>query len=186
MDQDNKQQNEQNKPAQEEVQENKVEDNATLKHCQEYEEETKKLKDALIREKAENENLRKRFKRELEEAHKFGIANFVKSIIEQFENLFRALENVDRESCKSHKEFNTLFEGVEMSKNNLLKSFQEFDINRIYPLNEQFDHNFHQAISQVTDEHKEPNIIVNVVQAGYTIKDKLLRPAIVIVSKKEG
>jgi molecular chaperone GrpE len=78
-----------------------------------------------------------------------------------------------------------LFEGVEMSKNNMLKNFGDFDIRRINPLNEMFDHDLHQAISQVVDNSKEPGTVVNVVQAGYIIKDRLLRPAIVIVSKKE-
>jgi molecular chaperone GrpE len=174
-----------NNVLQDELQENQSINSADQGRVSEQEEEIKKLRDLLIREKAENENLRKRFRKELEDAHKFAITNFAKAIIEQLEDLFRALDNVDQGSCASHKEFKTLFEGVEMSKNNMLKNFGDFDIRRINPLNEMFDHDLHQAISQVVDNSKEPGTVVNVVQAGYIIKDRLLRPAIVIVSKKE-
>lgn len=174
-----------NNVLQDELQENQSINSADQGRVSEQEEEIKKLRDLLIREKAENENLRKRFRKELEDAHKFAITNFAKAIIEQLEDLFRALDNVDQGLCASHKEFKTLFEGVEMSKNNMLKNFGDFDIRRINPLNEMFDHDLHQAISQVVDNSKEPGTVVNVVQAGYIIKDRLLRPAIVIVSKKE-
>ena len=148
-------------------------------------EEIESLKGLVIREKAENENLRKRFKKELEDAHKFAISKFVKNLTEQVENLFRASDNIDIKSCDENNELKTLFEGVEITKKNLLKVFQDFDIQRIYPLNQSFDHRFHEAISQVVDEEKEPNTIINVVQAGYIINDRLLKPAVVIVTKKE-
>jgi molecular chaperone GrpE len=67
----------------------------------------------------------------------------------------------------------------------LLKVFQDFEIQRIYPLNQSFDHTFHEAISQVVDNEKEPNTIINVIQAGYAIRDRLLKPAVVIVTKNE-
>ena len=177
--------NKDNNVLQDELQKKQEINSADQEQVSEHEEEIKKLRDLLIREKAENENLRKRFRKELEDAHKFAITNFAKAIIEQLEDLFRALDSVDQGACASHKEFKILFEGVEMSKNNMLKNFGDFDIRRIYPLNEMFDHDLHQAISQVADNSKEPGTIINVVQAGYAIKDRLLRPAIVIVSKKE-
>jgi molecular chaperone GrpE len=177
--------NKDNQEPQEEVQKNPDVNSTEQGQTSKYEEEIQNLQDSLIREKAENENLRKRFKKELEDVHKFAITNFAKAIIEQLEDLFRALSNVDQEACAAHQEFKTLFQGVEMSKNNMIKNFEAFDIRRIYPLNEEFDHNLHQAISQVVDESKEPGTILNVVQAGYAIKDRLLRPAIVIVSKKD-
>lgn len=159
-------------------------DSIESKQASEYEEKIKNLKDLFIREKAENENLRKRFKKELEDAHKFAITNFAKALIEQLEDLFRALENIDKEACNSNKELKTLFEGVEMTKKNMLKNFEDFGIHRIYPLNEQFNHEYHQAISQIVDNDKEPNTIVKVVQAGYSIKSRLLRSAVVIISRK--
>ena len=147
--------------------------------------EIENLKEQLIREKAENENIRKRFKKELEDAHKFAISNFVKNLTEQVENLFRASENIDLKACENNNELNTLFEGIEITKKNLLKVFQDYEIQRIYPLDQNFDHQFHEAVSQVVDNKREPNTVVNVIQAGYSIRDRLLKPAIVIVTKKE-
>merc|ERR1712078_520252 len=92
------------------------------------------LKNLIIKEKAENENLRKRFRKEIEETRKFAISNFVKYFTEQIENLFRALDNIDIQSCKSNPELRILFEGVNMTKKNLLKIFINFNIKRIYPL----------------------------------------------------
>jgi len=147
--------------------------------------EIENLKEQLIREKAENENIRKRFKKELEDSHKFAISNFVKNLTEQVENLFRASENIDLKACENNTELKTLFEGIEITKKNLLKVFQDYEIQRIYPLDQNFDHQFHEAVSQVVDNKREPNTVVNVIQAGYSIRDRLLKPAIVIVTKKE-
>ncbi|WP_236870259.1 nucleotide exchange factor GrpE [Candidatus Bandiella numerosa] len=147
--------------------------------------EIENLKEQLIREKAENENIRKRFKKELEDAHKFAISNFVKNLTEQVENLFRASESIDLKACENNNELKTLFEGIEITKKNLLKVFQDYEIQRIYPLDQNFDHKFHEAVSQVVDSKREPNTVVNVIQAGYSIRDRLLKPAIVIVTKKE-
>ncbi len=165
----------------EEKKEKQEKDNSVEENLQE---EIDNLKDLLIREKAENENLRKRFKKELEDTHKFAISKFVKNLTEQVENLFRASDNIDLKSCEENSELKTLFEGVEITKKNLLKVFHDFDVERIYPINQIFNHELHEAISQVEDEDKEPNTIINVVQAGYTINGRLIKPAVVIVTKK--
>jgi len=109
----------------------------------------------------------------------------VKNLTEQVENLFRASENIDLKACENNNELKTLFEGIEITKKNLLKVFQDYEIQRIYPLDQNFDHQFHEAVSQVVDNKREPNTVVNVIQAGYSIRDRLLKPAIVIVTKKE-
>ena len=152
---------------------------------EELNKEIENVKEQIIRQKAENENIRKRFRKELEDAHKFAISNFVKNLTEQVENLFRASENIDLKSCEENSALKTLFEGVEITKKNLLKVFHDFEIQRIYPLNQSFDHKFHEAISQVVDNDKEPNTVINVIQAGYSIRDRLLKPAVVIVTKNE-
>ena len=142
------------------------------------------LNNLIIREKAENENLRKRFRKELEDAHKFAITKFVKDLVEQVENLFRATDNIDINLHKKNNEFKGLYEGVQITKKNLLKVFQNFSIKRIYPLNQIFNHEFHEAISQVTNNEVESNTIINVIQAGYTINSRLIRAATVIVTKQ--
>lgn len=143
------------------------------------------LQDQIIREKAENENIRKRFYKELENTRKFAISNFVKDLTEQVENLFRVSENTNIEVHKSNNELKTLLQGIEITKKNLLKVFQDFQIQRIYPINQIFDHRLHEAISQVVDDTKDPNTVVNVIQAGYSISDRLIKPAIVVVTKSE-
>ena len=167
-----------------EVQEKKEKQEKDNSIEENLQEQIDNLKDLLIREKAENENLRKRFKKELEDTHKFAISKFVKNLTEQVENLFRASDNIDLKSCEENSELKTLFEGVEITKKNLLKVFHDFDVERIYPINQIFNHELHEAISQVEDEDKKPNTIINVVQAGYTINGRLIKPAVVIVTKK--
>ena len=167
--------------------ENEPLDNAESKislQIEELQNEVESLKDSVLREKAENENLRKRTKKEVEEAQKFAISRFVNSLTEQVENLFRALENVDLHSDKHDSQLRNLYEGVEITKTNLLKVFKDYNIERIYPVNQIFDHKVHEAISQVLDSDKEANTIIRVIQAGYIISGRLLRPATVIVTKK--
>ena len=142
-----------------------------------------RIEDSVIREKAENENIRKRFKKELENSNKFIISNFVKSLTEQVEDLFRATDNVDLECCKKNNELKTLYQGVEIIKRNLLKTFKNYNIERLYPLNQLFDPKLHEAISQVTNKEKKHNVILNVVHSGYSISGRIIRPASVIVNK---
>ena len=149
-----------------------------------FQDQIEVLNNLIIREKAENENLRKRFKKELEDAHKFAITNFVKNLVEQVENLFRATDNISTKFYEESHELKTLYEGVQITKKNLLKVFQDFNIKRIYPLNQIFNHQFHEAISQVTNDELESNTIISVIQAGYTINSRLIKAAAVIVSKK--
>jgi len=163
------------------IQQREDELKATIKNLQSQVELSNNL---IIREKAENENLRKRFRKELEDTHKFAITRFVKDLVEQVENLFRATDNIDINLHEKNNEFKGLYEGVQITKKNLLKVFQNFSIKRIYPLNQIFNHEFHEAISQVINNEVESNTIINVIQAGYTINGRLIRAATVIVTKQ--
>lgn len=150
-------------------------------HLTTLKDEIATLKDAFLREKAENENIRKRMTKELEEAHKYGVTNFARDLLEVLENLNRALET---EGIKELQEpLKSMFKGVEMTKENLEKVFEKYGIERIYPLNKPFDHNYHQAIVHTESDDHEVGIVMQVIQSGYTIKDRLLRPALVAVSK---
>ena len=142
------------------------------------------LNEQFIREKAENENIRRRFEKELDNTRKFAISDFVKNLIEEVENLFRALENINLKNCDNNKKLIAFYEGVNIVKKNILKVFGDYKIKRIYPLNCVFNHQFHEAVSQVVDNKKELNTVVTVIQAGYLVNDRLLRPAMVIVTKK--
>ncbi len=147
--------------------------------------EVESLKEKLLLCQADEENLRKRMQKELEETKKYSVADFAKVMLEPLEDLFRTIENLDTKKRSNGEDVSPFVKGIEMIKSNMIKGFEQFGIKRIFPLNEAFDHSMHQAISQIPDSSKDENTVVNVVQAGYMIKDRLLRPAMVIVTKKE-
>lgn len=136
--------------------------------------ENAKLKDQLMRALAEVENIRKRAEREVEDANKYAITSFARELIAVLENLHRA------ESALPEGEQR---EGVTLTRKELEKAFDKHGIKRMDPAGQKFDHHFHQAVAQVEDATAEAGIILQVLQAGYVIKDRLLRPAIVTVSK---
>lgn len=157
-----------------------VEDNSALIK------ENADLKDQLIRAVAEMENLRKRTERDMQDARKYAVTGFARDLVNVLENLQLALLNIPADDRKNDVKLNTLAEGVEMTANELLRVFEAQGIVRIAPQGEKFDHNFHQAVAQVEDTSKEPGTIVQVLQAGYIIHDRLLRPAMVTVAKSGG
>lgn len=154
-----------------------------LAGAQKLEAEVASIKELVLREKAENDNLRKRFAKELEESHKYAITPFARDMIEVAENLQRAIDNVDANEAANNPSIKALYEGIQMTYQSLISAFTKYGITRLYPLNEKFDHNFHQAILQIPTNEQESGICLQVIQAGYTIKDRLLRPAVVAVSK---
>ncbi len=140
-------------------------------------------KDALIRAMAELENTRKRAMKEIEDANKYGTSTIAKDLIPVLENLQLALDNIAPKDLETAA-VKHLFEGVDLTRKELLSVFERRGIRRIEPKpGERFDHNFHQAIAQVEDPKFEPGAVIQVIQAGYVIHDRLLRPAMVTVSK---
>lgn len=140
--------------------------------------------DSIMREKAENQNLRSRHARELDDKGKFAIGEFSKDLVEVMESLYRALQ-FKEEFDISDSKIAGMFDGIDMTLKLLEKSFTKYGVKRVYPLNEQFDHRYHQAISKITVADKGNNEIVDVIQAGYIIHDRLLKPALVIVNVDE-
>jgi molecular chaperone GrpE len=145
--------------------------------------ETAALKDQLLRTMAEAENIRKRAQRDVEEAGKYAVTSFARDLINVLENLHRAEESIPKDQISDNALLNNIFQGVEMTKRELLGIFERHGIKRIDPKGEKFDHNFHQAMVQIPDDSCPPDTVVQVLQAGYVIKDRLLRPALVGVSK---
>lgn len=146
--------------------------------------ENAKLKDQWVRAVAETDNVRKRAKRDHEELSKYAVSGFARDLISVLENLKRATENIPVEAREDNELLKTLGEGVDLTLQELVTIFEKYGIKRLYPLNEKFDHNFHQAVVQVDQDDVEPGTVVQVVQAGYTIHDRLLQPAMVAVSKQ--
>ena len=146
--------------------------------------EAAKYKDQWLRAVADAENIRKRAERDQQETSKYAVSGFARDMVDVLENLMRALDSVPAERKQEHALLATLMEGVDLTKQELLQIFERHGIRRISPLNEKFDHHFHQAVVQIERPDLPSGTVVQVVQAGYVIGDRLLRPAMVAVSKQ--
>ena len=148
-----------------------------------------KLEDAenrILRTLAETENLRKRCEREKEDLSNYVISNFAKETLSILDNLQRALSSIKTDEIKGYDENISKFvEGIELTEKQVITIFNKFKIEKVKSLDVSFDPNIHQAMFEVESEEKEPGTVVEVVQEGYKIGDRLLRPALVGVSKKK-
>ena len=144
-------------------------------------EEISDLTDKLLRNAADAENVRKRCEKQLEEAKIYAIGNFAKDMLSVMDNLSRALEHKPQEMSNEVK---NILMGVEMTKQEMINIFIKYKMNAISPsIGDKFDYNLHSAVAQVaTNDHPEGTIL-SVMQAGYMIDGRLLRPAMVTVSK---
>ena len=141
------------------------------------------LKDQLLRAVADSENIRKRSEREKEQTRKFGIANFAKDLLSIADNLGRALDAAPKNEDIKDDAIKNIVIGIQMTEQELQKAFDNNNIRKIDPIGEKFDYNFHQAMFEVEETDKEPGVVVQVLQPGYAIDDRILRPAMVGVSK---
>ena len=150
------------------------------------EKEIETLKEEKIRLLAEMENLRKRFDREKEDLSNYVISNFAKEILSVLDNLQRAIASVKVKEVKEKSDgLLQLFEGIELTEKQIISTFERFKIEQIKSLGEQFDPNIHQAMFEVEKDDQEAGTVAEVVQEGYKIGDRLLRPALVGVVKKK-
>mgnify|MGYP001274620412 CR=1 FL=1 len=141
------------------------------------------LKDQLLRTVAESENLRRRMEREKADSSKYAVTNFARSILSVADNLNRALDSVTDDARSTNEELDNLVMGIEMTSKELDNIYEKFEIKPIDALGKKFDHNLHQAMFEIDDQERPAGIVVQQVQKGYTIVDRLLRPAMVGVSK---
>jgi len=149
------------------------------------EEKILELEDKLARTFAEMENQRRRFEKEKEEAFEYGGFSFAKEALNLIDNLERSKQILQNdETLKSSDALKKTLEHFDIINKDLLSTFQKNNIKPIDSLNKKLDPNFHQAMMEIEDANKEPGIIVQEIQKGFTIKDRLLRPALVAVSKK--
>jgi molecular chaperone GrpE len=139
-------------------------------------------KDRLLRALAEAENTRRRAQRERDDATKYAISGFAKELLSAADNLRRALDSLP-EAEVGDERTRSLLAGVAATERELLSVFERHDIRRIDPMGERFDHNLHQAIFEVERGDRPPGTIVEVLQPGYLLHDRLLRPAMVGVAK---
>ena len=146
-------------------------------------EEISGLKDQRLRAIAELENFRKRAEKDQSDALKYGISNFAKEIINIRDNIERAQSSISEEA-KNNEAIKSVIEGIDLIAQSVVSTFEKIGIKKIESLNEKFDHNLHQAMMEIEDDDLEPGTIVQELIPGYTLHDRLLRPAMVGVSKK--
>ena len=146
----------------------------------------KELESRLLTSLAENENLRKRFDREKEDLSNYVISNFAKEILTVLDNLQRAMASVNSNEAKDKSDgLSQLIEGIELTEKQIISTFEKFKIEQIKSLGELFDPNLHQAMFEVENDDQEAGTNAEVVQEGYKIGERLLRPALVGVFKKK-
>ena len=147
-------------------------------------EQLTEAKDQLLRTLAESENLRRRLEREKEDLSNYVVSNFAKEMLSVLDNLQRALKTIDENEEKS-PDFANFAEGVELTEKQLISILEKFKIDKINSVGEKFDPNLHQAMFEVEGEKEKEGEISEVIQDGYKIGERLLRPAMVGVFKSK-
>lgn len=158
---------------------------STDQRLQQIEAELGETKDQLLRALAETENVRRRMQRERDDVQKYAVSGFAKDLLSAADNLRRALEALP-ESEVTDPRAKSMLEGVAATERELLGAFERHGLKRIYPKGERFDHNLHQAIFEAERADAAPGTVVEVLQPGYVLHDRLLRPAMVGVAKSSG
>ena len=149
------------------------------------EEKLKISQEKLLRAMAETENQRKRFDKERQEAFEFGGFNFARESLSLLDNIDRAINSFKNDDAlKNNKDLDKIIEGIEIVKKDLVSIFKKNSIETIECLNKKFDPNFHQAMLEIEDDTKEAGTVIQEMQKGYMMKDRLLRPSLVGVTKK--
>ena len=158
----------------------------TLKEDKSLEEKLKETDDKLLRSLAEIENQRRRFEKEIKDAFEFGFFNFAKESLAILDNLQRAKTAIKNdETLKENKDLDKFLENITVIEKDLINIFEKNRIKKIDTTNKKFDPNLHQAMSEVEDESKDTGSILQEIQPGYMLGERLLRPSLVSVAKKK-
>ena len=149
------------------------------------EEKLKNTQEKFLRTMAEMENQRRRFEKEKLDAFEFGGFNFARESLSLLDNIDRAITSFKNdENLKNNKDLNKIIDAMEIIKKDLISIFKKNEINLIECINKKFDPNFHQAMLEIEDNTKEASTVVQEIQKGYMMKDRLLRPSLVGVTKR--
>ena len=149
-------------------------------------EKLKETEEKLLRSLAEIENQRRRFEKEIKDAFEFGSFNFAKESLAILDNLQRAKDAIKNdEKLKNNNDLDKFLENINIIEKDLVSIFEKNKIKKIEVKEKKFDPNFHQAMSELEDDNKDQGTILNEIQAGYMLGERLLRPALVSVSKKK-
>ncbi len=166
------------------VDDNEVDEHNNENNIIDLENQVKDLKDQLMRTLADGENLRKRTTKEIEHAKKYSHITFVRDLVSSVDNLQRALESVPDDKSQLPEPIKNVIIGLDIVEKEIITTFEKHNLKQISPLGEKFDYNFHQAMFEVATNDSEPGIVVEVSQKGYLLHDRLVRPAMVGISKK--
>jgi len=151
-----------------------------LEKLQQAEEAAERAKDDLLRVQAEMQNLRRRTEQDVEKAHKYGQERFSSALLTVVDNLERALAVASEHEDEVVK---AIYDGVDLTLKSMTDCFSKFNIETVDPMGEPFDPQLHQAMSMQENPEVEPNTVIAVMQKGYTLHGRVLRPAMVLVSK---
>ena len=151
---------------------------------EELQTKNEELKDQLMRTLAESENLRKRTIKEVDQAKKYSHISFVRDLVSSVDNFKRALDSLPEDKADLPEPIKNLIIGLEIVEKEINSTFEKHNLKQISPLGEKFDYNFHQAMFEVPTNDTDPGIVIEVSQIGYLLYDRLVRPAMVGISKK--
>ena len=175
-----------NKQKNEEV--NKNSDTLSEKKPKEinFEEKLKETEDKLLRSLAEIENQRRRFEKEIKDAFEFGSFNFAKESLSLLDNLQRAKDAIKNDIVlKENKDLDKFLENINILEKDIVSIFEKNNIKKIESIGKKFDPNLHQAMTEIEDEKHEAGSVVQEIQSGYMLGQRLLRPALVSVAKNK-
>lgn len=148
-------------------------------------EQVREFQEQVLRSQAEMQNVRRRAEIDVEKAHKFALDKFVKELLPVADSLEKAVETTEAHQDEDER-MASIREGAEMTLNLFMNTLRKFNVAQLNPVGEPFDPQHHEAMSMVPAPDAEPNSVVAVVQKGYTLNDRVVRPAMVVVAKAEG
>ena len=151
---------------------------------EELQAKNEELKDQLMRTLAESDNLRKRTIKDVDQAKKYSHISFVRDLVSSVDNFKRALDSLPEDKADLPEPIKNLIIGLEIVEKEINSTFEKHNLKQISPLGEKFDYNFHQAMFEVPTNDTDPGIVIEVSQIGYLLYDRLVRPAMVGISKK--
>ncbi len=148
-------------------------------------EQLEQQKEEVLRAKAEMQNIRRRADIDVEKAHKFGTEKFVKELLPVVDSLEKAVESAQNQEVQNEEVVSRIKEGVDMTLDMFIGALSKFNVEQINPVGEPFDPQKHEAMSMVPSNEAEPNTVIAVMQKGYLLHDRVVRPAMVMVAKAE-
>ncbi|WP_077529462.1 nucleotide exchange factor GrpE [Vreelandella utahensis] len=148
-------------------------------------EQLQEQKEEVLRAKAEMQNIRRRAEIDVEKAHKFGTEKFVKELLPVVDSLEKAVESAQNQEVQNEEVVSRIKEGVDMTLEMFTGALSKFNVEQINPVGEPFDPQKHEAMSMVPSNEAEPNTVIAVMQKGYLLHDRVVRPAMVMVAKAD-